>query len=150
MKNSTLMLAAIHDGEADDPTVSAALDALREEDGHSLIAAVLEVARVHTAHENAKQMARAAMMLRSGSPIRSALRSLIVVECPGADEDAGCTITLVEGTRWPHLAGERLDLPAPSSNRQQITVGAAWVVDRGELIRANLTRARAQRRAAKP
>jgi len=140
VKNSTLMLAAVHDGENDDGAISAALDALRTDNGLTLLAAVLEVARVHKAHTDAKEMATAAEMVRSGSALRKPLHRLIVAECPGAEEDGNCTVMLVEGDRWPYLVGCRHDLPLTSYRRQHIAVGAGWIVQRGETIRATLAR----------
>lgn len=147
MNNSVMLLAAIHDGATDDATISAAIDALREDSNLSVLTAVLEVARVHKAHTDARQMATAAEMIRQGSVLRKHLRRVIIAECPCADEDGSATITIEPGERWPLLTAFHDHLSTRSFNRQHISVGAVWVINRGNVIRDNLAKQRASKRA---
>lgn len=127
MSNTELMLAAISNGLDDDGTTSAALDAIREESGCNLLAAVLEVARVHNAARANIDIAEATKHLAVGSPVRADLTRSILGECPNVPSGATALILIVAGDRWPTASREAASYARRPTVSYVVSVGALFV-----------------------
>lgn len=127
MKDSEMMLAAIANGDDADTTVSAALDALREQNEVSLLVAVLEVARVWKAARDSRDMAEATKHLAVGSPVRTDLTRSILSECPNVPAGADALILVVDGDRWPNASREPARVSRRPGQTYSVAVGALWV-----------------------
>lgn len=127
MTASELMLQAVTDGLGDDATTAAALDAIREESGCSLLAAVLEVARVHAAAHDARTITEASTYLDNSSPVRSELRASIYAECINLPSSAYTTIVVTAGSRSPVATVNYEESYPDFIQMAAITVGALWV-----------------------
>lgn len=127
MTNSELMHAAMHGGLDDDATTAAALDAIREESGCSLLAAVMEVARVWNAIRDARDHTEATMHLSEKSPIRHALNQSILAECHNVPPGALSTVVVIEGDQFPRAELYDAGTPMYELQTATVTVGALWV-----------------------
>lgn len=145
MTSSQLMLASIANGLEDDATAAAALDAIREESGCSLLEAVLEVARVHNATRDARDIAEAIKYLTEESAIRDDLKVYVHANAYNAPPDAFTTITVVAGDKPPCTVTARRESAWQGSLLATVTVGALWV--KREASRLMLQE---QRRANRP
>lgn len=147
MTNSELMLRAITDGLTDDGTTAAALDAIREESGCTLLVAVLEVARVHQSVRAAREMVEATRHLAENSPISSELRGCIIDSALNPVDGALVTVVVIDGDQWPTTADNSLDSGSCTILLASITVGALWVLRAAETIQQlRKRRAEARRR----
>lgn len=145
VNSQELLLNAITNGLEDDGTTSAALDAIREESGCSLLAAVLEVARVHRAARSARDITEATGYLADGSAIKDHLTKLVEDNCLNLPDDALVTVTVVEGDAPPigqFNVGDNGIYPYPLAS---ITVGALWVKRAANRIMVEQERADAMR-----
>lgn len=127
MTNSELMLNAITNGLEDDGTTAAALDAIREESDCSLLAAVLEVARVYRAARDSRDIKEAMGYLAKGSPLRVELERSITFECSAIVDGAYLTIALENGDQWPRAVDTSLFADGEWVRCFHVTVGALWV-----------------------
>ena len=127
MNSQQLMLNAINGGLEDDATTSAALDAIREESNCSLLAAVLEVARVWKAARDAREHTDAVKLLAEDSPYRDELQRSILAECLNVPEGTSATIVTVEGDQWPHAVLTPDWTAHGHPPVATVTVGAVWV-----------------------
>lgn len=127
MTNTELLSAALTNGLDDDGTTAAALDAIREESGCSLLAAVLEVARVWRAARDARDLTEASVHLAADSPIHHALTQAILMECHELPPGILATIVAVDGSDRPRATWSEVDLEAGTPALAAVTVGAQWV-----------------------
>lgn len=127
MTSSELMLSAIANGQHDDTTVSAALDALRERDGWTLLGAVCEVARVWQAFADSRDITEAVQLLGLASPVRAALRRAVVDECVDLPSGVETMVVVVEGDRCPSSSRDRGTNHTESPDTYIVSVGALWV-----------------------
>lgn len=127
MTGSKLMKAALAAGQEDDATIAAALDVLREEDGCSLLEAVLEVSRIHQKMSDAKDMAEARSYLAPTSAIRDALNLSILENCVGLRPDASPLLLIVDGSSAPQAARRHDDGSLLTYSTVLVSVGASWV-----------------------
>lgn len=134
MTDYETILAALAEGTQDDATVAAALDCYQEQCNCTLLAAVIEVARVVTAHRDAKEMATAQAHLDRASPICRALRLRVMRQCLNIADGMYTWILVTAGEERP-LATVSLD---SGSHHQAeagcILVGARWVIREAERI----------------
>lgn len=127
MTNSELMLAAITNGDTSDAATVAALDALREDSGCCLFAAVLEVARTWNTAADARDMKEATGYLNTAGPIQHELNQSVLRECPDIPPASSALILVVDGDRWP-IASKRAALDLNNGRDSYIvSVGARWV-----------------------
>lgn len=122
-----LILNCISGGMHNDATVSAALDAIREESGCTLLAAVLEVARVYRAAKDAREITEATAHLADTSPICRLLKESIESNCLNLPEGAYCTVSVVAGDQFPTAVDNSIDSGVYTVVLAAITVGAYWV-----------------------
>lgn len=127
MTNSNLMLAALTAGLADDGTTSAALDAIREESGCTLLAAVLEVARVWNSARANAELREAAGLLADKGPFGEALKQAIAAECPNISPGAYLTIVPEAGDMWPRAIDTSLFADGDWVRAFHVSVGARWI-----------------------
>lgn len=144
MTNTELMLVAITSGLEDDGTTAAALDAIREESGCTLLGAVLEVARVWHAARKKRDLAEATSYLAKDSTIKADLEQEIAAECPNVSVGAYITIITEEGDHWPRAVDTSLFADGAWVRSFHISVGALWV--KRVANRLMLERERAARR----
>lgn len=150
MTGSKLMKAALAAGRHDDATIAAALDVLREEDGCTLLSAVLEVARIHQAMHDSRDIAAAHEQLAPASPIRAALRRAIVDECLDLQPGIEAMVVVVPGDRCPTASRSTPQLLVDAANMPIVSVGAIWVkrvASRLQLIREREARRPRRRRS---
>jgi len=128
MRNSDMLLAAVSSGDATDNTISAALDALREDASCDLLGAVLAVARTWRAGVDARDLARATAAIAEGSPFRTAVLSKIA-EYARPDFPTSLTAIVVEGAT-PPLFHETSEIENGGwFGPMTCTVGCRWVLD---------------------
>lgn len=127
MTSSEILLKQITDGEDGDDLVSMALDAIREDEGVSLLTAVMHVASARTAGRNARELAEAAKHLAKDSPIAEALSQAIAAECLNVPPGASLTIITEEGDHWPRAVDTSLMCDAKWVRMFHVSVGARWV-----------------------
>lgn len=144
MNNRQLMLAAISNGLEDDATTGAALDAIREESGCSLLAAVVEVARVWKAARDDRDISEARTSLSPSSAIRELLTESILAECHGLPPGATAYIVVVGGPVGPGMDSRPSVTDDTADGAFIVSVGALWV--KREASRILLERDRAARR----
>ena len=145
MSNSELMLAAVTNGLTDDATASAALDAIREESGCTLLAAVLELARVYNSAADARDMQEATALLNKDGSIRHELNQSILSECPEIRPTDTALILVVDGDRWPIASKRAAADYVTGITGHIVSVGARWV--KREASRLMLERERRANRA---
>jgi len=138
------MKAALAAGQHDDATVAAALDVLREEDGCSLLEAVLEVARIHRAVIDAKDMVEARKHLATGSPIKRELHQSILAQCLIVPAGGTTMLLIVDGDSPPQAANRDDDGSTFALGSYLVSVGASWV--KREASRLQLEQERSARR----
>lgn len=148
MTNSELTLAALTNGLEDDGTTAAALDAIREESGCSLLAAVLEVARVHRATHDTRDIKAATSHLDADSPIRTALHRAILDECIDIRPGDGAMVLVVAGDARP--AASREDVSGTRPGTFIVSVGARWALREASRLLIELHRKQARVRRRKP
>jgi hypothetical protein len=126
--NSDSILRHITVDGATDATVSAALDALREDRECGLLQAVCLVAAHWRAAFDAREIAEASRLIERGAPHRWMIQNAVRVlsGIPLADPH---TLVVVSGTDGPraHLADG--DTGVIEWGRWLITVGARWLID---------------------
>jgi len=127
VNNSELMLAAVTSGLTDDATTAAALDAIREESGCTLLQAALEVARVWNAARAARDITEATKYLTDESPIKNDLQQLAAAECFDVRVGAYLTFGVVEGHSGPVAVDTSLFADGEWVPMAHVTVGALWV-----------------------
>lgn len=127
MTASELMLSALSKGLEDDGTTAAALDAIREESGCSLLAAVLEVARVHRANRDSLDVTEATKHLDVRSAIRRELTEAILGNALNVPDGAFTTITIVPGEKPPVATDNSIDNGMYTTVLASVSVGALWV-----------------------
>lgn len=146
MTSQELLLQAITNGLEDDGTTSAALDAIREESGCTLLAAVLEVARVHSASKAARTLTEATSFLAEGSPIRDELRASIQAECADVPTRAFFVVVVENGDQWPRSVRNSQFSDGEWVYGWQISVGAEWVKREANSIMIQREREEANKR----
>lgn len=127
MTDSQLILATITSGVQDDATTAAALDAIREESGGTLLSAVLEVARAWHAGRNARDLAEANTYLAADSTLREALVQATALECHNVTEGAHITLVVEEGDRRPEAIDTSLFADGVWMGMYHVRVGALWI-----------------------
>jgi hypothetical protein len=144
VNNSELMLRAVTNGLDDDATISAALDAIREESGCTLLAAVLELARVWHSCRAARDITEATAHLAEGSELKAELEQNIAAECPDVRPGTYLSFAVCEGELWPRSVDNSLFADGVWVRMAHITVGALWV--KREASRIMVERERKARR----
>jgi len=144
VSNSEIILDQLTNGNHDDNTAAAALDALREDCGLSLLAAVIEVAKAYHTGRTARDIAEANGYLSLDSPVRNALKEAIEFNCLNLPEGAYATTTVVDGDQPPSAVDNSIDSGTHVVALASVTVGALWV--KREANRIMLERERAARR----
>lgn len=127
MNNSELILARITRDDHADHTICAALDALREEGGFSMLDAVLAVGAAYHAGRNARDIAEASAYLAEDSAIKNHLTEVIRNNALNLPDGAYTTISVIEGNAPPLAHDNSLDAITHTVALAAITVGALWV-----------------------
>lgn len=129
---------AIIAGATDDGTISAALDAFREDTGCTLLAAVLEVAAVWRCACEAAELREAVGYLAHGSALREALVQSAAAECPEIPAGTPVTVVAIEGGQ-PPVGRVTLDWTSPGHPLSAtVTVGALWIKREASLLMVEL------------
>lgn len=131
MSNAVLLRRCLTSLAQDDGTVCALIDALREDEGMSTLHACVEVARIHNANLDAKQLTTATRLLAARSIFREGLQELIVRAVGGLPEEDSL-ICLVEGRSPPRRHYQDPDEPLIDQS-YAVTVGGGWVCQQHEL-----------------
>lgn len=127
MKNSDMMLAAVSSGDGSDGTVSAALDALREDASCDYLGAVLAVARAWRAGEDARTLKTATEALAVGGPYRETLLDFIR---PYMFPHTATTLDVyvVDGDFPPWYPDPTYGQDDIFTGPMQCSVGARWIL----------------------
>lgn len=149
MSSSEKFIELITNSVDDDATISAALDALREDRGFDLLDAVMAVAAARRAGVDAREVAAALKLIEKGSPIRSAMLAALKAECSEIEDEAKVTVEVVPGDQWPEGYDTSLLFIDGGYIAGNITVGAQWILSRAPTIRHNLAARRPRRRRSK-
>lgn len=128
MTNSELMHAAFVAGVTDDAHTSGWLDAIRDESGCTLMAAVLEVARVWNALAESRELAQATALMAKGSEWKDTLLSAAMAECD-IPTGAAVTVFTVAGNQWPRYTDHSIFTDGDWAVGGTLTVGARWLLN---------------------
>lgn len=142
MNNSQSLLAAIDRGQLDDATVSAALDAIREDRACSVLEAVLTVATAWRTTQDAHELFEATGYMSANSPLREELAQLAAAECVDVDAGTAVSVIVVEGDQRPVTNAIGSDGYEGNILNVSIIVGARWV--KREACRLMIERERAK------
>ena len=128
MTNCDIMAQAILNGDCDDATVSAYLDALREEHGYSLIAAVGVVAGARQEYLDAKDVRDARQLLDEATGWSEAILDALASEL-GREAFLPSDIEIQPGDDGPEIVQVHVPGVVPEYPDEIITVGAVWILD---------------------
>lgn len=129
MKNSSMLLTAVEQGDWSDSTISAAIDALKEDFGHDMRRCVLIVARFIQDATDAAILRTAKNHAESEGKLTPLVRKLLN-EAVGFPADAQPRVKMVSGDKGPVLQLPRLVAGRKLVSENCIEVGAGWVLDR--------------------
>ena len=128
MTNADALLTAIRAGQLDDATISAALDALREECDCYLCDALMKVAQAVRDWQWEQDREQAQRYLEDEDGWRETLLEAIREEVDWA-EGTEPVIEVLTGDGEPDADGWMLPLPTNRPPTQMIVVGAGWILN---------------------
>lgn len=127
MSDAELILKTITSTRPDDGTVSAAMDALREDAGEDWIGAAEAVVTAWRAAIDAEQLRAAAELIRHDAPLRYVLMRDILNHV-GIEQDQPYTSLIVAGNQAPLSRVVTYNGSAPNWGQFLVLVGARWLL----------------------